>query len=64
MSTPAIAVVMMAAITTSRKLRWMPGRCETNSLTPMWTPSPLLIRSAKPDASQPIVYAPIAKNAT
>ena len=42
----------------------MPGRFETNSLTPIWMPLPSLTSYAKPEASQPIVYAPIAKNAT
>ena len=59
-----MAVVITAAIATSTKLRWIPGRASRKSLTPTWMPLPSLTLSANPEASQPIVYAPIAKNAT
>ena len=44
------------------------GGCRAGSprspTTPMWMPSPSLTSEKKPEPSQPIVYAPIAKNAT
>ena len=42
----------------------MPGKFSMKSLTPIWMPLPSFTWSTKPDASQPIVYAPMAKNAT
>ena len=42
----------------------MPGRLAAKPETPMWMPSSLPTSEKKPEPSQPIVYAPIAKNAT
>ena len=61
---PAIVVKTIAKIRTNRKLKWMPGRFVTAPDTPMWMPSSLFTCEKKPEPSQPIVYAPIAKNAT
>ena len=61
---PAIVVKMIATIATKKKFRWMPARFSAKPETPMWTPLPSLTAEKKPEPSQPIVYAPIAKNAT
>jgi hypothetical protein len=42
----------------------MPGWVDANSPTQTWMPCSSLTLEKKPDPSQPIVYAPIAKNAT
>ena len=61
---PAIVVKTIAKSRISRKLKWMPGRLAAKPDTPTWMPSSSLTAEKKPEPNQPIVYAPIAKNAT
>ena len=61
---PAIVVKTIAAMTIRMKFRWMPGRFAAKPETPTCQPSPPPTSEKKPEPSQPIVYAPIAKNAT
>ena len=53
-------MTIAATNTTISQLMWMPGCDDSCSATPMW----MLALLKKPEASQPIVYAPIAKKAT
>jgi hypothetical protein len=61
---PAIVVKIIAATRISRKFMWMPGSSAALPDTRMWMPSWWLMFEKNSDPNQPIVYAPIAKNAT
>ena len=61
---PAIVVKTIAITSTSRKFTWIPARLTALPPTRMWMPSSLLTYAKWPDANQPTVNAPIAKNAT
>ena len=52
--------MIIAAMSTRKKLTWMPSVFETKSDTSTWMPlsPPMPVKWS--DASQPIVYAPIA----